>query len=61
MKLLGILDKYIIETVICVLISYLFYYGIEDISIKIGQNICKEIDKNKRQKTPDIHQVNEQV
>jgi len=46
----GVLDKYIIETVICLAIANLFYNGFEKFSIKMGQTICKKfVDKNKRQ------------
>ena len=49
-NMFGVLDKYIIETVICVAIAYLFYNGFEKFSIKMGQKICmKFVDKKKRQ------------
>ena len=44
-KLIGVLDKFIIETLICFAISFIFYYGCENVLIKMGQYICSLIDK----------------
>ena len=47
-KMLGLLDKYIIETLFCISLSYLFFYGLENVLIKKGQMICKIIDEKFR-------------
>ena len=51
-KVIGVLDKFIIETLICFAISFIFYYGCENVLIKMGQYICSFID----QKTDNLKQ-----
>jgi len=56
LEVLGILDTYLVETLICILISYLFYFGFERLMIKMGQNICDKLDNIFRPKLKYIEE-----